>query len=58
MLIVIPSSRSVSLEYLQPIIDFGARFIIVDDSESSIKIDHPQFTVYTWKDQDSILVAT
>ena len=55
MLIVIPTSRSVSLEYLQPLIDFGARLIVVDDSEGSIKIDHPQFSTYTWKDQDRML---
>ena len=55
MLIVIPTSRSVSLEYLQPLIDFGARFIVVDDSEGSVKIDHPQFSIYTWKDQDHML---
>jgi hypothetical protein len=55
MLIVIPTSRSISLEYLQPLIDFGARFIVVDDSEGSVKIDHPQFSTYTWKDQDRML---
>jgi hypothetical protein len=55
MLIVIPTSRSASLEYLQPLIDFGARFIVVDDSEGSVNIDHPQFHTYTWKDQDRML---
>ena len=55
MLIVIPTSRSVSFEFFQPLIDFGARFIVVDDSEGSVKIDHPQFTTYTWKDQDRML---
>src|SRR5215469_16753579 len=55
MLIVIPTSRSVSFQHLQPLIDFGARFIVVDDSEGSINIDHPQFTVYNWKHQDRAL---
>jgi hypothetical protein len=55
MLVVIPTARSVSLEYLQPLIDFGARFIVVDDSEGNVNIDHPQFKSYTWKDQDKML---
>lgn len=55
MLVVIPTSRSVSFEYLKPLIDFGARFIVVDDSDGSVKIDHPQFSTYTWKDQDRML---
>ncbi len=55
MLVVIPTSRSVSLEYLEPLIDFGARFIVVDDSEGNVKVDHPQFSVFTWKDQARML---
>jgi hypothetical protein len=55
MLIVIPTSRSISLEYLQPLIDYGARFIIVDDSEGSVTIDHPQVSTCTWKDQNRML---
>jgi len=55
MIVVIPSTRAVSLEYLEPLIESGARFIVVDDSDGSIKIDHPQFSVYTWKDQDRLL---
>jgi len=55
MLVVIPTSRSVDLGYLQPLIDFGARFIVVDDSAGNVRIDHPQFTTYTWKDQDRLL---
>jgi hypothetical protein len=55
MLVVIPTSRAVSLEYLGPLIDFGARFIVVDDSEGSVRIDHPQFDVFSWKDQARML---
>jgi hypothetical protein len=55
MIVVVPSTRTVSLEYLKPLIDSGARFIVVDDSEGSIKLEHPQFAVYTWKDQDRLL---
>ena len=57
MIVVVPSTRSVSLDYLRPLIDSGARFIIVDDSEGNLTIDHPQFSVYTWKDQDRLLGA-
>src|SRR4030095_7869990 len=31
------------------------RFIVVDDSEGNVNIDHPQFKSYTWKDQDKML---
>jgi hypothetical protein len=55
MLVVIPTSRAVSLEYLGPLIDFGARFIVVDDSEGSVRVDHPQFSVFNWKDQARML---
>src|SRR6185436_8367950 len=55
MIVVIPCSRSIRLDYLTPLIEAGARFIVVDDSEGSIKIDHPQFEVYTWSDQRRML---
>src|SRR5947207_2312017 len=55
MLIVIPSSRSLSFEHLKPLIDSGARFIVIDDSEGRLNIDHPQFSTYTWKDQNRML---
>jgi len=55
MIVVIPTARTVSFEYLQPLIDHGARFVVVDDSEGRIKIDHPQFKVYNWNDQNRML---
>ena len=55
MLIVIPTSKAVSLEYLQPLIDDGARFIVVHDKEDELIVDHPQFETYCWKDQDRLL---
>lgn len=55
MIVVIPTVRSVSLEYLRPLIEYGARFIVVDDSDGRIRIDHPQFETYSWKDQDRML---
>ncbi|HEY4612818.1 MAG TPA: hypothetical protein VII11_07545 [Bacteroidota bacterium] len=55
MIVVVPSSRSITLEYVEPLIASGARFIIVDDSEGSIVIDHPQFEVYNWNDQRRML---
>ncbi len=48
MIIVIPSNRTINFDYLSPLIDNGVRFIVVDDSEGSIQIDHPQFSVYNW----------
>ncbi len=55
MIVVIPSNRSVNLSYLGPLIDSGARFIIVDDSEGTITINHPRFKVYNWNDRRRIL---
>lgn len=52
MIVVIPTARAISLEYLRPLIEHGARFIVVDDSPGSIRIDHPQFETYTWRDQE------
>jgi len=55
VIVIIPSNRHIELAYLSPLIDSGARFIIVDDSEGSIGIDHPQFTVYNWQDRRRML---
>ena len=43
------------LSYLAPLIESGARFVVVDDSEGSIEIDHPQFEVYNWGDRRRML---
>jgi hypothetical protein len=55
MIVVIPTNRTIQLEHLEPLIDSGARFIIVDDSEGSIQIDHPRFEVVTWQDRRHML---
>jgi hypothetical protein len=54
MIVVIPSAREINLNYLSPLIDGGARFIIVDDSEGSIRINHPGFRVFNWADRKRI----
>src|SRR4030095_15680661 len=50
-------NRNINLKFLTPLIDHGARFIVVDDSEGSIRIDHPQFEVYNWGDRKKMLGA-
>jgi hypothetical protein len=55
MIVVIPSNRAINLAYFHPLIDSGARFIVVDDSPGTIKIDHPQFKVYSWEDRKKLL---
>jgi hypothetical protein len=55
MIVVIPSNRSINLDYLRPLIDSGARFVVVDDSPGSIRIDHPQFRVFNWGDRERLL---
>jgi hypothetical protein len=55
VIVVIPSARSVSFDYLKPLIEAGCRFIVVDDSTGNITIDHPQFEVYNWNDQERLL---
>lgn len=56
MIVVIPTAREVRLEYLEPLIDAGCRFIVVDDSPGGrVEIGHPQFEVHSWADQDRLL---
>ncbi len=55
MIVVIPSNRAVHIKYLSPLIDHGARFIVVDDTEGCIQLNHPQFEVYTWGDRRRML---
>lgn len=55
MIVVIPSNRTINLHYLSPLIEHGVRFVVVDDSEGTISIDHPQFEVYTWRDRRKML---
>ena len=55
MIVVIPTNRTVQLDYLEPLIAAGARFIIIDDSEGQIALDHPQFRVYNWADRRRML---
>ncbi len=55
MIVIIPTNRQINPEYLTPLIDSGARFIIIDDSEGCVKLDHPQFEVYHWGDRKKML---
>jgi hypothetical protein len=55
MIVVIPSNRRIELSHLGPLIDCNARFVVVDDSEGSISIDHPRFKVYNWNDRRRML---
>lgn len=55
MIVVIPSNRAINLGHLTPLIEGGARFVIVDDTEGTIRVDHPQFEVYTWADRRRML---
>jgi hypothetical protein len=55
MIVVIPSYRGIDLSYLGGLIESGARFIVVDDSDGSITIHHPRFKVYNWRDRRRIL---
>ena len=55
MIVIIPSNREIHLTYLTPLIESGARFIIVDDSPGTIAIDHPGFKVFNWGDRKKIL---
>jgi reversibly glycosylated polypeptide len=55
MIVVIPTNRVINLSYLEPLIAHGVRFVVVDDSDGRIKINHPQFEVYNWADRRRIL---
>jgi Reversibly glycosylated polypeptide len=54
MIVIIPTRRSISLDYLRPALDAGARIIVVDDTPGTIKVDHPQVEVYNWADKERI----
>jgi NAD(P)-dependent dehydrogenase (short-subunit alcohol dehydrogenase family) len=53
--VVVPTGRSVSLEHLQPLLEDGARVLVVDDSEGSVRVSHPQVEVYDWADRRRLL---
>jgi len=55
MVCVIPSNRQINLNYLAPLIDAGVRFIIVDDSEGKVNLNHPLFEIFNWNDRKKIL---
>jgi hypothetical protein len=55
MIVVIPTMRQPNLAFLRPLIEAGARFIVVDDSEGRVTVDHPSFRVFNWNDQARIL---
>lgn len=57
MIVVVPTAREVSLAHLRPLLDAGARIIVVDDSDGRVDIRHPQVAVYNWSDQDRMLGA-
>ena len=54
MIVIIPTRRSISLEYLLPALEAGARIIVVDDTPGTVNIDHPQVEVYNWSDKERI----
>ncbi len=51
LIVIIPTNRSVQLDYLEPLIEKGARFIVVDDTEGSVEVPHPAFQVFDWGDR-------
>jgi hypothetical protein len=55
VIVVIPTNRAVRLDYLGPLIESGARFIVVDDSEGSVRVDHPSFEVFPWGERERML---
>ena len=57
MIVIIPSNKTINLNYLTPLLDRGVRFVIVDNSEGTIRIDHPQFEIYNWAVRKKMLGA-
>lgn len=55
MIVVVPSNRHVSPDYLDPLLDRGHRIIVVDDSPGSVQRHHPDFEIYNWEDRKRIL---
>lgn len=54
MIVIIPTRREIKLSYLQPLIEAGARFIVIDDTEGTIRIEHPQFRIFNWEHKRKI----
>lgn len=54
MIVIIPTRRTISLEYLRPAVEAGARIIVVDDTPGTIDIRHPQVEVYNWSDKERV----
>jgi hypothetical protein len=48
LIVIIPTGREINLDNVEPLIEHGARFIVIDDSEGSIEVPHPSFEVYNW----------
>ena len=55
MIIVIPSNRTLNLDYLAPLLDRGHRLIVVDDTPGSIPSQHPDIEVHNWGDRKRFL---
>jgi hypothetical protein len=55
MKVVIPCNRSIRCNYLGPLIDAGADFIIVFDGHERPDIKHKQCRVFNWDDQAKVL---
>src|SRR6476619_5737958 len=55
LIVVIPTARAINLDYVSPLIDAGARFIVVNDASRSLDLRHPQFSVYSLDDRRRIL---
>jgi hypothetical protein len=55
VIVVIPTNREVRLDFLDPLIESGARFIVVDDTEGVVRLDHPSFEVFHWGDRRRML---
>jgi hypothetical protein len=54
MIVIIPTRRTISLEYLSPALEAGARIIVVDDTPGTVEVSHPQVEIYNWSDKARI----
>jgi Reversibly glycosylated polypeptide len=55
LIVVIPTVRTVCLDYLRPLIDDGARFIVVNDDEETTCVRHPSFSTFSVADRTRML---
>jgi hypothetical protein len=55
MIVVIPTARAIRLDYIEALIAYGARVVVVNDTAAPVAVDHPQVEVLGLDDRERLL---